>query len=68
MSKKIPCHACGEVNVPSPLSPNSLFPEPDGRWRCPGCKQTYHHFCSGAFDDLPELCDDCWVKSHREVA
>lgn len=65
MTARVPCHACGEVEQPSPLSPNTLFPEPDGRWRCARCKRVFHDFCSGAADDLPHLCDDCWCKVHR---
>lgn len=59
--KPMPCNTCGEIDRPSPLSPFG----PDERWKCPRCKHVYHHFCSGAADDLPEICDECWCKAHR---
>lgn len=63
-TKKKPCAACGHVDADSPLAPFG----PDGRWRCPGCKRMFHFFCSGAVDDIPEVCDDCWVEEHKEDA
>ena len=32
---------------------------------CPGCNR-YCAPCFGCADDMPDHCDDCWVKAHPE--
>jgi len=31
------------------------------RYRCAGCHRSVP-WCFGAADDLPEMCDDCWMQ------
>jgi hypothetical protein len=35
-----------------------------GTYECPGCNRTVG-WCFGCWDDLPELCDDCWAIAHQ---
>lgn len=33
------------------------------RYRCLWCRRDVP-WCFGAADDMPEVCDDCWVVAH----
>lgn len=48
-------HCPGLRNVPKDLREE---------WTCPNCNQRFHAGCSGAADDMPEICDECWMKKH----
>jgi hypothetical protein len=34
------------------------------RYLCPGCKM-WRPWCFGAGDDMPDHCDNCWAKAHK---
>jgi hypothetical protein len=39
--------------------------EPGAIFECKVCGRLMP-YCMGADDDLPDACDDCWSKAHRE--
>jgi hypothetical protein len=36
-------------------------------YHCGACRAWVCGWCSGAADDLPDLCDDCWCELHDGV-
>lgn len=54
-SRSVPatrCDACGCAGN-TPGEPTDVL------WSCAECGGTFHAGCSGAYDDHPDMCDDC---------
>jgi hypothetical protein len=55
------CEYCGE----QPVAPQFDITCEACVYDCSGCGLVTPYE-SGAADDLPDYCDECWVKSHDE--
>jgi hypothetical protein len=60
------CAACGD-DLP-PASTINCITDPQTLWKCIGCKRRFHPTCSGAADDMPDHCDDCFSEAHNGAA
>ena len=62
-AKPTKCAECGH------LLPDDLTESTDQTlWQCIGCKRWFHPSCSGASDDMPDHCDDCFSEAHKGAA